>query len=198
MDTWPGLNPDLEHRVWDDAAIASFGLANVQLYSRYIQAELYDGAVDVARIEILHRLGGVYVDADSIALRPIADASFMRAGFFAAWEPPDGRKRAVSGSPPVSNAFIGAEPGHATLATMIERHARVKELKPMWRQTGPGALTEVLAGCREDDVVLLPAWTFFTRSLTGQPVVGGEPFAEHLWSTTAERWGYAGARSYPG
>jgi hypothetical protein len=67
----------------------------------------------------------------------------------------------------------------------------------MWRLTGPGALTDALRGHRETDVMILPPWTFFTASLDGEAQVGGEPYARHFWSTTAERWGRKAATPYP-
>jgi len=65
------MNPDFDHRVWNDDAIDTFGLHNEALYRRFFAEGIYDGAADVARIEILYRCGGVYVDADSVALRPL-------------------------------------------------------------------------------------------------------------------------------
>jgi hypothetical protein len=88
-------------------------------------------------------------------------------------------------------------PKHPVLDSYQDRLSQVHELRPIWRTTGPGALTAVLGKARSSDVERLPAWTFFTTSLMGEPVSGGDPYARHLWSTTAERWGYPGATPYP-
>lgn len=42
------MNPDLEHRLWDDAAIEAFGLRNDALYRRFVAAGIHGGAADVA------------------------------------------------------------------------------------------------------------------------------------------------------
>ena len=110
IGTWLRLNPDFEHRLWDDAAIEAFGLCNDAVYRRFVDSGIYDGAADVARAEILHRCGGVYVDVDSVALRPIHDAGFMRAGFFAQYEASDQHPGLIT------NAFMGAVTGHGVLA----------------------------------------------------------------------------------
>ena len=191
IETWRRLNPDFEHRLWDDAAIEAFGLRNGAVYRRFVEAGIYDGAADVARVEILHRCGGVYVDADSVALRPIRDAGFMRAGFFAQYEASDQHPGLIT------NAFMGAVIGHGVLTRYIEAMSHVVALRPMWRLTGPGALTDVLRADPEPDVMILPAWTFFTTSLDGEEQRGGEPYAQHFWSTTAERWGRITAKPYP-
>ncbi len=190
-DTWSSVNPDFSYRLWDEEAIEAFGLRNHMLYRRFVGAEIYDGAADVARVEILHRFGGVYADADSIALRPLGDAPFMRAGFFAQREPSDLRDDLVT------NAFMGAVPEHPVLGRYIDALSRARGLRPMWRVSGPGLLTDVLAAAEDADVMILPAWTFFTASLTGVGQLDGESYATHLWSTTAERWGHKAATPYP-
>ena len=185
------MNPDFDHRVWNDDAIDTFGLHNEALYRRFFAEGIYDGAADVARIEILYRCGGVYVDADSVALRPLQDAPFMGAGFFAQYEGRSARDALIT------NAFMGAIAGHQVLARYIETLSHVVDLRPMWRLTGPGALTHVLETEREPDVMILPSWTFLTTSLDGEEQRGGRPYARHFWSTTAERWGHAAATPYP-
>lgn len=69
---------------------------------------------------------------------------------------------------------------------------------PPWRRTGPLLLTEVIAAGDEPDVEILPAWTFLTQTVRGEPVTGGEPYGEHHFSSTAERnAGYVGTQPYP-
>lgn len=192
VETWHHLNPDFEHRLWDGPAIDGLGLENERLFRRYLAAGIYDGAADVARVEILHRSGGVYADADSVALRPLREAPFLEAGFFAQYEASQRRAHLIT------NAFMGATAGHSVLRRYIDRLSRVRELRPMWRLTGPGALTDVLEERSDADVMVLPPWTFFTHSPDGKELSGGgESYARHFWSTTAERWGHEGTTPYP-
>jgi hypothetical protein len=67
----------------------------------------------------------------------------------------------------------------------------------MWRLTGPGALTELLASSKEEDIRILPAWNLYDRALDGSRVDGGESFGRHSGSTTAERWTKPGGTPYP-
>jgi mannosyltransferase OCH1-like enzyme len=190
-ESWREANPDFTYRLWDEDAIDELRLRNDRIYRRYLAEGLYDGAADVARIEILHRLGGVYVDADSVALRPLGEAPFMTAGFFAPLEPSDEHPGLVT------NAFMGAAPEHPVTVRYIDVVSRVRTLRPMWRLTGPGALTEVLSAQDDPDVTILPAWTFFTHGLSGEALSGGDSYASHYWSTTAERWGSGSVTPYP-
>ena len=162
------------------------------MYDRYLSEGVYDGAADVARVEIVNRVGGVYVDADSSAVCPIDDA-LLEAGFFAVREPAGG----VGETELVGNACMGGVAGHPVLERYVRVISEVVGVRPMWRLTGPGALTEVLGRSSEEDITVLPAWTFYDKALDGSPVVGGEPFGRHFWSTTAERWSKPGAKPYP-
>ncbi len=190
MRTWQQMDPDLTYRLWDDRSVDTFGLRNLETYRRFYEAGMFDGAADVARIEILQRFGGVYADADSIALRPLGDARFMQAGFFAAREPNEDHPDLVS------NAFMGAIADHPILTSYVAALADVKHLRP-FRASGPLALTEIVRSHQGADVSILPAWTFFPTSLSGDVQRGGRPFARHFWSTTAERWGEEHAVPYP-
>lgn len=191
MQTWREMNPDFTYRLWDEEAIEAFRLRNHEVYRRFLLEALYDSAADVARVEILGRCGGVYADADSVALRPMGDAPFMEAGFFAQHEPNDMHPELIT------NAFMGAVPRHPVLARYIEMLSQVRMLRPMWPVSGPGALTEVLSEQMQPDVMILPWWTFFTVSLWGDEQPAHDSYARHFWSTTAERWGYAKATPYP-
>jgi len=191
MDTWRSMNPTFDVRVWDEASISALGLLNRSVYDRFLVEGIFDGAADVARVEILEREGGVYVDADSIALRPLED-TLLKTGFFAVREPARGDGDAL-----VGNACMGAVAGHPVLERYRTVISQVVTLRPMWRLTGPGALTDVLERSGEADITVLPAWTFYATTLDGGAVTGGEPFGRHFWSTTAERWGRTGGTPYP-
>lgn len=83
------------------------------------------------------------------------------------------------------------------LARYIEVLSRIGPPRPIWRVSGPGALTDVLADTRTDDVTILPWWTFFAAPLWGDEESGRDPYAQHFWSTTAERWGHERPTPYP-
>ena len=74
----------------------------------------------------------------------------------------------------------------------------VDEPRPQWRRTGPLQLTAAVRAGEEPDVRILPAWTFLTQTVRGEPVTGGQPYGEHFFSSTAERnANFQGARPYP-
>jgi inositol phosphorylceramide mannosyltransferase catalytic subunit len=191
MQTWRDAHSHWEYTIWDEVAIKRLGLKNARLFRRLCNIGRYDGASDVARAEILLRRGGVYIDADSLCLRPLDGAPFLESGFFAVQELQPFVDRLVNG------AFMGAEAGHPILSRYVAALSRVKSLTPTWITTGPVLLTQVIG--EDPTAEILPPWVFFDRTLQGEPVVGEEPYARHFWSSTAGREEqHPGASPYPG
>lgn len=190
MRTWERSHPDWEYIVWDEAAIRDLGITNADRFEELLDAGVYDAASDVARIEILYALGGVYVDCDSVCLRPMDGAPFLDAGFFATREIPP------RGSYLVTNSFMGCVPAHPLASRYIQHigHAKMRCVHGRtgaafccaWRLTGPQALTGLIRRARMADVMVLEPWAFFTRTIKGVPVPG-HGWGEHFWSSTGER-----------
>jgi inositol phosphorylceramide mannosyltransferase catalytic subunit len=207
MQTWRDAHPDWEYTLWDERAVRRMRLRNARLYRRLCDIGRYDGASDVARAEILLRHGGVYVDADSECLRPLDGAPFLEAGFFAVQDPlPEAGMavvRELLGDVDhlLAGGFMGGEPGHPILRRYVDALSRVlsesEQLTPTWITTGGILLMKVIGD--DPQAEILPSWTFFDRTLEGTPVIGGEPYARHFWSSTAGRDAHhAGAMPYPG
>lgn len=192
MRSWRDAHPVWAYRIWREDDVAALGLQNEELYRRCCDDGLFDAAADVVRAEILLRSGGVYVDADSICRRPLDGAAFLEAGFFATLEPTPLAEELIT------NAFMGARPEHPVLQRYVAALSTVDEPRPQWRRTGPLQLTAAVRSGTESDVRILPAWTFLTQTVRGEPVTGGQPYGEHHFSSTAERnANFAGARPYP-
>ena len=192
MRSWRDAHPSWTHRTWREDDVAALGLQNETLYRRCCDEGLFDAAADVARAEILLRDGGVYVDADSICRRTLDGAPFLEAGFFATLEPTPLAEDLVT------NAFMGARPGHPVLQRYVAALSTVDEPRPQWQRTGPLQLTAAVRAGHEADARILPAWTFLTQTVRGERVTGGLPYGEHYFSTSAERnTRFLGARPYP-
>lgn len=192
MRTWRDAHRSWTYRIWREKDLDGLGLENQALFLRCHEEELFDAAADVARAEILLRLGGVYVDADSVCLRSFDRAPFLDAGFFATLEPTPLAEDLIS------NAFMGARPWHPVLQRYLKAISSVVDPRPQWRQTGPLQLTAAVRAGDERDVRILPAWTFLTQTLRGEPVTGGHPYGEHHFSSSAARNpSFPGAQRYP-
>lgn len=116
---WQRFHPRWEHRLWTDG---DFGwLTNQDLFDR--ADELSPRNVgqfrsDVARMEILYRFGGVYADCDMEPLRRIDRLLRGTTAFTFKHPTPDGKPRVDY--PYLTNALIGAEPGHPAIKAVID------------------------------------------------------------------------------
>ena len=180
VESWRRLHPTWEHRMWtgfDD-------LENQALYDQADQiAGRYAGQLrsDLARYEILWRHGGVYVDTDMEALRPVDP--LMDAEAFAGWE--------LEGKW-VNNAVLGAVPGHPLMRALINlapasirRHRRYRPNK----MTGPGLLTPL---AERHPITVHPQSAFYPYSfdeLDRQGSDYGDAYAVHHWDNTRKRKG---------
>jgi hypothetical protein len=54
-----------DYRLWDEAAIDTLNLRHRWLYDCYVAEGCWNGAANIARIEILQQHGGLYIDADT-------------------------------------------------------------------------------------------------------------------------------------
>lgn len=145
--SWTRVHPGWEHRLWTDDDLGWLQNQNLYDFAEAITRSHGQFRADVARYEILHRYGGVWVDTDFEALQPI-DELLSDVDCFAAWETDDAW---------VGNAILGSVPGHPFLAELIEglpanvkahRHARPTVL------SGPQYLTPI---AKRHDITLFPS-----------------------------------------
>lgn len=136
-ETWKRHHPDWDHVLWTDDDMPV--LKNQRLYDQ--AEELAPGNVgqlrsDIARYEILHAQGGIYVDADLECLRPL-DALLNGVACFAGWE----RQHTW-----VGNTILGAVPSHPFFADLIRglpANVRRRAGSRPNKLTGPQYLTRI-------------------------------------------------------
>ncbi len=167
MDTWQTNNPTMEYYLWSEEDIPKLRFDDRINY--LLERSNYAGASDIMRVEILEQHGGVYIDSDSICLKPIQHAPFMATEFFVGWDYPDRRNiRPVT----VANGMIGSVPHHPILKDYIEKH---------WL-LGARMLTKAIEGHK---VTILPTSTFYPRNWDGRVApIDGESYAKQLWANT--------------
>lgn len=160
-DTWADHNPTWKMREWGEQDC--YDILSVP------SKKLWDEAPDtckesrlvprfrsnVARAEILYRYGGVYLDTDMEALRPMGDV-LDGVECFAVLESPKHRGNLVA------NGVMGAERRHPWMKALrdgMTESVAARPGKPSWRTTGPEHATRTFAaveGCE-----LLPTPLFY-------------------------------------
>lgn len=144
MQTWVefAYNADWDYQLWTNDTIPP--LENYKAYNFYMAHEEWHGAADVARVEILERYGGWYMDADIELIDPLGFGTDpMQFANFVVTEHPTQHDR-------FPNGVIGSVPGHPVLSRYVDiiaRHVKVDDLSPAWATVGGNALYEaIMAG----------------------------------------------------
>ena len=107
--TWVDFHPDWEYKLWTNEDIEKFGLTNKKLYD---QSTNWGQKSDIARYEILYRIGGLYIDTDFECLHPF-DILHESCNFYTG---------IAYDNPPkftLFNGLIGSIPGHPILKECI-------------------------------------------------------------------------------
>lgn len=119
--SWKQHHPDWEYRLWKDDDLNEFDSEVVDLISAI---DCYAQKTDIARIAILQRYGGLYVDTDYDCFRAcdILNQSFdfyttMRGFPVLHMQFPDAFPSPID----VCNSAIGSIPNHPILNTFLER-----------------------------------------------------------------------------
>jgi Glycosyltransferase sugar-binding region containing DXD motif len=183
--TWQRLHPEWEMRLWTDATLPplenqwAFGVA------RSAAAKS-----NIARYEIVHRFGGIYVDTDFECKKNL-EPLLQGVDCFAAWERRDS----------ANNAIIGAVPDHPfprDLVSSLEPNVkRLPKANPEVTQSGPEYFTQVLA--RHPEVTVFPARLFYPYQWHERWRRHEEfpnAYAVHHWSMTWRRTAWPKPRKF--
>lgn len=179
---WRALHPTWDVRVWGDDDL--LWLRNRALFDaaeRLAPGSEGQFRSDVARYEVLWRHGGVYVDCDFEALRPIDD--LLGVDCWAAWETDDVW---------INNAIIGATPSHELMHGLIARlphNVKAKRGKRPNHLSGPRFFTPL---ARRHDITVHPSRLFYPYRWDELDRAGGDfgdAYAVHHWNNARKRQG---------
>jgi mannosyltransferase OCH1-like enzyme len=174
MDGWKIAGFD--YVLWDEKAIDKLKLINQKHYDYFLKKRIYYGAADIARVEILHQYGGLYVDADTIRLRDLPDEWFDASFFAVETNRAEGKKYRVA------NGVMASEKGGKVMAEYIKRIKKAKKIEPCWSTIGGTMLTSIIK--EYQDVLILEPYTFYPVNSKGlvHPRAD-EAYARHEWGS---------------
>jgi hypothetical protein len=143
-DSWRRHHPDWETRLWRDETLPALACQ-----AEYEAATAFKTRYDIVRLELLRQFGGVIVDMDVEAIRPL-DPLLRDVRAFAG---------AMEGGH-VGNQVLGAEPRHPFFEHAVARlPATVIPDNSSARAVGKVFLRQMLAE-RPDGITLFPSETF--------------------------------------
>lgn len=154
INSWRHHHPQFEVKLWTESNL--FTLTNQSVFDK---TKRLNQKSDIARYEILHKYGGVYVDFDILCIRPIIP---LLHGYFsnknvdekmvAVWE----KKNLIS------NSLIACSQNHTIMENMINRISNGIDLDvSVWKTTGPLVfMEEVQSYPTQNDILLLDYYRF--------------------------------------
>lgn len=179
------------YKLWDEAtAEAELPWDSVpglrSLYGEF-KGELA-GKADLIRLLALYKHGGIYIDADSVIMKPAKLAAFLENNphpLFLAWEElkkngktiddPGAELHSGRDARLIANGTIGARAGHPFIAALVNgvvEHAK-KEKGHAWRRLGPLYTTRLYWSLKDagspavQDMHMYPMQLFYPRHWHG-------------------------------
>lgn len=128
--SWKQKHPDWEYCLWTDKEVETL---DFELKDLYLASNNWGEKSDILRAELLDRFGGLYVDIDFENFQAF-DELHMKYDFYAGLEPPH-RGDVTMPAPHlvVSDALVGARPGHPIIKKWKElMRARWSHLESLY------------------------------------------------------------------
>lgn len=186
-ETWRKFHPDWQLILWTEKEINNFGLVNRRVYDA---SKNYGSKSDIARYEILYRIGGLYVDTDFECLKPFDDLH-AKCSFYSAI----GYDSQVL----LYNGLIGSIPGHPILKLCIDSMPQqpAGDIWSIMEKTGPHLLTRSflsLVSLNSGPTIIFPTSFFYSwpahlrfDKSDAKKWVRPESYAIHYWHTSWQK-----------
>lgn len=174
------------YKLWTDSNVSSLDWDSIPgLRREYAQFKNeMAGRADIIRLMALYQHGGIYIDADSVIMKPAKFSAFLnknKAGVFFGWENllkshtkklgdlgPElrGTKRLIA------NGLIGSAAKHGFLKKLLEGliiNAKREAGNAAWRRVGPLYVTRTYISSKNEfpDVHVYPMKYFYPRHWKG-------------------------------
>lgn len=185
LDSWdlPGAE-EYELRLWTDRELRGKDwLLKPRMDQMRATGQLC-GVADLMRYEILYRYGGITLDADSTAERPIPEWI---------WDIPNAlcNENEVARPGMLALGFMKFErPGHPFLRFLIDQISRIgwQDELPAWQAVGPERLTteyrKWVQQFNENDIMILPSALFIPNHHSGLEYRGEGAVCRQEWMST--------------
>ena len=153
------------YMLWTEKEIKQLDVRNTELLASLLKEKRWPGASDVLRCEILGQYGGLYIDADTVVMKPAAFHAFLQAHkdqTFFGCEYDDCHL--------IANGTFGSPKGSAFMRDLLKAmpvYANARPLEPDYKRVGPYFLTDFVKNRKIRDYTLIPRQIFYPQSWHG-------------------------------
>jgi mannosyltransferase OCH1-like enzyme len=179
IDSWRAHNTGWHFVVWGNKELHELKWHNRD-HIMAMQGQELKGVADLMRWEILFANGGVVIDADSVALRPLDD-HLLECEAFASWE------NEIMRPGLIAPGTFGCQPGNPFIKQIVKDiHAELSVTHEMaWQTVGALRLTNSYRTYSYSQMRIYPSHYFMPEHFTGQTYQGSDPiYSNQLWGTT--------------
>jgi Glycosyltransferase sugar-binding region containing DXD motif len=163
VESWGRYHPDWKLELWRDDT-----LPPLSCQAEFERATQFQVKYDIVRYEVLRQLGGVIIDMDMEAIRPI-DPLLEGVVAFGGRYPPGTR---------IGPQVLGAVPHHPFFEQVVERlRETVGNTSVASDQAGADFLGHAVAEYGGGDLTIFPSETFYSP-LTIEPPIRPDAFPE--------------------
>ena len=180
MDTIKKDNPDCEYKLWTEKELNNLKISK-KLELKIRCMEEICGKCDIYRYLILKEYGGIYIDADSISIEPLADFFFKNSGI--AFENEYCRQDLLA------IGFLAFPPNHPLMNDCISHIESNPIQSPAWIHTGNLMLTNIVKE-KKYQFNFYPSYYFYPEHHTRHQYKGhGKVYLTQMWGSTYDRYG---------
>jgi len=159
--------------LWSESSLSSLGIDEIPgLRATFLKQKELAGRADILRLLALYKFGGIYIDADTVIMKPAKFHEFLEtntASVFFAWEELSEKRIKKLGlgiKRLVANSVIGSSQKHAFIRKLLERvveNVKLEHDQNAWKQVGPLFVTRVYEDCKDwfPDVHIYPMKFFY-------------------------------------
>jgi GT2 family glycosyltransferase len=193
MNTWKEKHPEFEYIFWNEEEIKKreFTFVNQNKIDEMVEI---NGKADIMRWEILEKMGGIFIDADSICLNPL-DKAILSKNAFAGYENEELRGELIA------TGTMGFPPNHIIPQKAVEwiknndvmlKDKKISgvDKKIAWYTVGPGLLTRVVQENKlQKNIHIFPSHYFLPEHYTGHVYEGhSKVYAYQKWGSTQNNY----------
>jgi mannosyltransferase OCH1-like enzyme len=182
MRTWPELHPDWNYTIVDNDYLATHKFRNCVQIDSYMRREMYAGAADLIRYELIYQHGGFVPPADAVCLANTDEL----------WSEPEHICYTVYENEALRPGYVSpiyaANAGNEFLELIIDTLHRLKPtdcISP-WRTTGNAFLARLIEE-HQPEIKIFPSYYFIPKHSLDTHVRYsglGKVYADQKWGTT--------------
>lgn len=177
IQSWKTMHPGWRHILWTEQNL--FSLTN---QAHFDACPSPVNKSDFLRFEVLHKYGGIYLDADSYCLRPMDD--LLSHPSFTVYENVKAKL--------IANGTVALPPKSPLALSMLLHLSRLPiKSEYNWQEIGPTLWTRIISKHPEEPISILPSSTFYPYGYTDifHVLKGAPPTIDISNSYSLQLWG---------